>query len=223
MARAPELVNPNLSTGEVELRVETLEIVSTAPPLPFQLDEEGVDETLRLRYRWLDLRREKLQRNIRLRSQMVSIIRRVMESAGFLDIQTPILVQAHAGGRAGLRRSQPAPARAASTRCRSRRRSSSSCSSSPASTGTTRSPSASGTRICARIGFRRSRQLDVEMAFPDREFIIDLHGADGASGLASSASTSSSRFPSAACRTTKRCFATARTSPICGSASRSRT
>ena len=66
VARAPELVNPNLPTGEVELRVETLEIVSTAPPLPFQLDEEGVDETLRLRYRWLDLRRDKLQRNIRL-------------------------------------------------------------------------------------------------------------------------------------------------------------
>jgi aspartyl-tRNA synthetase len=91
VARAPELVNPNLPTGEVELRVQNLDIVSTAPPLPFQLDEEGVDETLRLRYRWLDLRREKLQRNIGLRAQMVSIIRRVMEEAGFLDVQTPIL------------------------------------------------------------------------------------------------------------------------------------
>ena len=60
VARAPGLVNPNLATGEVELRVETLDVVSTAPPLPFQLDEEGVDESLRLRYRWLDLRRDKL-------------------------------------------------------------------------------------------------------------------------------------------------------------------
>ena len=60
-------------------------------PLPFQLDEENVDETLRLRYRWLDLRREKLQRNLRLRAQMVGIIRRHMEAAGFLDIQTPLL------------------------------------------------------------------------------------------------------------------------------------
>ena len=60
-------------------------------PLPFQLDEENVDETLRLRYRWLDLRRDKLQRNITLRAQMVGIIRREMEAAGFLDIQTPIL------------------------------------------------------------------------------------------------------------------------------------
>jgi aspartyl-tRNA synthetase len=89
--RAPEAVNPELSTGEVELQVDRLEIVSRCPPLPFQLDEEGVDETLRLRYRWLDLRRPRMQRNIRLRAQMVSTIRRVMEEDGFLDIQTPIL------------------------------------------------------------------------------------------------------------------------------------
>jgi aspartyl-tRNA synthetase len=90
-ARAPEAVNPSLPTGGVELQVDTLEIVSRSTPLPFQLDDEGVDETLRLRYRWLDLRREKLQRNIALRARMVSTIRRVMERAGFLDIQTPIL------------------------------------------------------------------------------------------------------------------------------------
>jgi len=89
--RAPEAVNPNLPTGEVEIQVEKLHIVSRSTPLPFQLDEENVDETLRLRYRWLDLRREKLQRNIRLRGQMVWTIRRVMEEAGFVDIQTPIL------------------------------------------------------------------------------------------------------------------------------------
>ncbi len=89
--RAPEALNPELSTGEVELQVDRLEIVSRCPPLPFQLDEEGVDETLRLRYRWLDLRRPRMQRNIRLRAQMVSTIRRVMEEDGFLDIQTPIL------------------------------------------------------------------------------------------------------------------------------------
>ena len=91
VARAPETVNPSMPTGEVELQVRDLRIVSRSTPLPFQLDEEGVDETLRLRYRWLDLRREKLQRNIRLRAQMVGIIRREMEAAGFLDIQTPIL------------------------------------------------------------------------------------------------------------------------------------
>ena len=91
VARAPETVNDAMATGDVELHVDRLEIVATCPPLPFQLDEEGVDETLRLRYRWLDLRRPKLQRNIALRAQMVGIIRRTMEEAGFLDIQTPIL------------------------------------------------------------------------------------------------------------------------------------
>ena len=91
VARSAETVNSTMPTGEVELQVDELEIVSRSTPLPFQLDEEGVDETLRLRYRWLDLRRDKLQRNLRLRAQMVAIIRREMQEAGFLDIQTPIL------------------------------------------------------------------------------------------------------------------------------------
>lgn len=91
VARSAETVNPKMATGEVELAVDELVIVSRSTPLPFQLDEENVDETLRLRYRWLDLRREKLQRNLGLRAKMVGIIRRHMEDAGFLDIQTPIL------------------------------------------------------------------------------------------------------------------------------------
>src|SRR5437868_1987724 len=91
VARAPETVNPRMPTGEVELRVEELELVSRSTPLPFQLDEEGVDETLRFRYRWLDLRRPKLQRNIRVRGKMIGTIRRVMEEAGFVDVQTPLL------------------------------------------------------------------------------------------------------------------------------------
>jgi len=91
VARSPDTVNPKTATGEVELAVDDLTVVSRSTPLPFQLDEENVDETLRLRYRWLDLRREKLQRNLGLRAQMVGIIRRHMEEAGYLDIQTPIL------------------------------------------------------------------------------------------------------------------------------------
>ena len=91
VARSPENVNPELPTGEVELQVDQLEILSRCPPLPFQLDEEGVDETLRLRYRWIDLRRQRLQRNLRLRARMVSTIRATMEDAGFLEIETPIL------------------------------------------------------------------------------------------------------------------------------------
>ncbi len=89
--RAPEAVNPNLATGEVEVQVDRLEILSRCPPLPFQLDEEGVDETLRMRYRWIDLRRARLQRTIRMRAQAVSIIRQEMEASGFVDIETPIM------------------------------------------------------------------------------------------------------------------------------------
>jgi aspartyl-tRNA synthetase len=89
--RAPETVNPAMSTGEIEIQAEELEILSRSTTLPFQLDEEGVDETLRIRYRWLDLRRAKMQRNIRTRAKLVSIIRSEMESEGFVDIETPIM------------------------------------------------------------------------------------------------------------------------------------
>src|SRR3990170_2341216 len=93
MRRAPDAVNPSIGTGEVELHVDALEVVSGCPPLPFQLDEEGVDEALRYRYRWLDLRRSYLQRNIRMRAKVVSTIRRVMEQHGFVDIETPIMAK----------------------------------------------------------------------------------------------------------------------------------
>src|SRR5207249_3218948 len=89
--RSPETVNPKMQTGEVEVQVEELTVLSTCPPLPFQLDEENVDEALRMKYRWLDLRREHMQRNIRVRAQLVRIIREEMESEGFVDIETPML------------------------------------------------------------------------------------------------------------------------------------
>jgi aspartyl-tRNA synthetase len=91
--RSAETVNPAMATGEVELQATDLRIVSRSTPLPFQLDEEGVDETLRLRYRWLDLRRDKMQRNIRLRAKLISIIREEMEADGFVDIETPIMAK----------------------------------------------------------------------------------------------------------------------------------
>jgi aspartyl-tRNA synthetase len=93
-ARAPEAVNPSLPTGEVELHVERLEIVSSCEPLPFQLDEEGVDEALRLRWRYLDLRRERMQRNLHLSARAVSAIRRAMEEKGFVECWTPNLTKA---------------------------------------------------------------------------------------------------------------------------------
>ena len=94
VARSPETVNPKMATGQVELQVDGLEIVSRSTPLPFQLDEDNVDEVLRLRYRWLDLRTDRMQRNLRLSSAVVSAIRRRMEELGFIDFWTPSLTRA---------------------------------------------------------------------------------------------------------------------------------
>ena len=93
VARAPEAVNPNLPTGEVELQVDELEVLSPSTPLPFQVDEEGVDETLRLRYRWLDLRRPQMQRNLRLEHAVVQSIRRTMDERDFIDVWTPSMTR----------------------------------------------------------------------------------------------------------------------------------
>ena len=87
--RAPEAVNPNVPTGEVEIQVDELEIVARSEPLPFQLDDEGVEEPVRLRYRYLDLRRDRMQRNLRLSATVIAAIRRSMEEQGFIDIWTP--------------------------------------------------------------------------------------------------------------------------------------
>ena len=88
-ARAPEAANPNLPTGDVELQVDDLEIVARSEPLPFQLDEENVVESVRLRYRYLDLRRPRMQRNLRLSATVVGAIRRFMDEQGFVDVWTP--------------------------------------------------------------------------------------------------------------------------------------
>ncbi len=93
VARAPEAVNPSLATGEVELQVERLTILSRSTPLPFQLEEENVDESLRLRYRWLDLRTDRMQGNLRLSHTVVSAIRRTMDERGFIDIWTPSMTR----------------------------------------------------------------------------------------------------------------------------------
>jgi aspartyl-tRNA synthetase len=87
--RAPDAVNLNIPTGEVEIRVDELEIVARSEPLPFQLDDEGVEEPIRLRYRYLDLRRDRMQRNLRLSATVIAAIRRSMEEQGFIDVWTP--------------------------------------------------------------------------------------------------------------------------------------
>jgi aspartyl-tRNA synthetase len=93
-ARAPEAVNSGLPTGEVELQVDELQIVSRSEPLPFQLDEDNVEEGTRLRYRYLDLRRDRMQRNLRLSAAVVAAIRRFMDESGFVDVWTPNFTRA---------------------------------------------------------------------------------------------------------------------------------
>ena len=93
VARAAETMNAAMPTGAVELQVDELEIVSRSTPLPFQLDEEGVDETLRLRYRWLDLRTDRMQRSMRLSHAAISSIRRTMDGRGFIDVWTPSMTR----------------------------------------------------------------------------------------------------------------------------------
>jgi len=91
--RRPEgTLNERLATGEVELTDCTVEILASAEPPPFQLDDRlDIDEQVRLRYRFLDLRREKMQRNLRLRATVNSTIRRAMEAQGFCEVETPLL------------------------------------------------------------------------------------------------------------------------------------
>jgi aspartyl-tRNA synthetase len=91
--RAPEAVNPNLATGEVEIQVEALRILSRSTPLPFQIGDDTVEETTRLRYRWLDMRGERMQRNLRLAHTAIVGIRRTMDDLGFVDVWTPSMTR----------------------------------------------------------------------------------------------------------------------------------
>ncbi len=91
--RSPDTVNPRLATGEIELRCEVLEVLSPADALPFQLDDEGVDEALRIRHRALDLRRDEMAQRLRTRAHVTRIMRRYLEDRGFHDLETPVLTK----------------------------------------------------------------------------------------------------------------------------------
>jgi aspartyl-tRNA synthetase len=92
VSRSSETINPALPTGQVEVRIAELEIQGPAEELPIQVfGDQEFPEDLRLRYRFLDLRREKMHRNIILRSKVITSIRRRMVDQGFTELQTPIL------------------------------------------------------------------------------------------------------------------------------------
>lgn len=86
--------NPNMATGEIEVLAEDWTVLNEARPTPFEIARElEIDEALRLRYRYLDLRRERLQRNIALRHRITNFVRQFLNERGFLEIETPILLK----------------------------------------------------------------------------------------------------------------------------------
>ncbi|MGD0981354.1 MAG: aspartate--tRNA ligase [Solirubrobacteraceae bacterium] len=99
VARSPDTVNTSLATGEIELAVSELRVLATSPTPPFPIDEDvEVDETLRLRYRSIDLRRETMRDAIVLRHEIVAAIREELSARDFLEIETPILTIASPSG-----------------------------------------------------------------------------------------------------------------------------
>lgn len=92
-ARPEGTENPDLATGMVEIGVEELEVLSAAQTLPFMIDDRtDVDETVRLKHRYLDLRRPRMAANLRARSKATAAIRRTLDEAGFLEVETPTLI-----------------------------------------------------------------------------------------------------------------------------------
>jgi aspartyl-tRNA synthetase len=92
LQRSTDNVNPDIASGEIEVQISDTEVLGTCDPLPFTVfPEEKVGEETRLRYRFLDLRRQRMHKNILLRSAVIASIREKMTARGFLDLQTPIL------------------------------------------------------------------------------------------------------------------------------------
>jgi aspartyl-tRNA synthetase len=93
-ARPEGTVNTALSTGQVEVGECVVEVLNSAEPPPFPVDQraDDVDESVRLKYRYLDIRRERMQKNLRVRAKVNSAIRGAMEENGFLEVETPLLM-----------------------------------------------------------------------------------------------------------------------------------
>jgi len=92
--RRPEgTVNPNIASGEVEVLAHEIEILNPSITPPFQLDEDNLSETVRLTHRVLDLRREPMQKNLRLRYRVAMAVRKYLDARGFIDIETPMLTR----------------------------------------------------------------------------------------------------------------------------------
>ena len=86
-------VNANLVSGEIEVLARSIEILNTSATPPFQMDDENLSEMVRLEYRYLDLRRPQMQKNLRLRYKVAMAVRRFLDAQGFIDIETPMLTK----------------------------------------------------------------------------------------------------------------------------------
>lgn len=93
IARTEGTINPNMNTGKIEIVAEDLVVLSMAEPIPFQLDEKNVGEETRLKYRYIDLRRDEMQANLKLRYMVTKAMRRYLDDNGFMDMETPILTK----------------------------------------------------------------------------------------------------------------------------------
>lgn len=93
--RPTSMINPKLDTGTVEVEVKNLSVISKAHEMPFPIDTDGyeINEEIRMKYRYLDIRRPRMSRNLRLRSKMVAYIRNFLLEHDFVDVETPILTK----------------------------------------------------------------------------------------------------------------------------------
>ena len=94
LARDSEMINKKIPTGEIEVLADKIEILNASKPIPFQLDSMETSEEVRLKYRYLDLRRDEMQQRLRLRSKVTHFMRDFMDKNDFLDIETPFLTKA---------------------------------------------------------------------------------------------------------------------------------
>ncbi|HEX78528.1 MAG TPA: aspartate--tRNA ligase, partial [Dehalococcoidia bacterium] len=93
-ARPKGTENPKLATGEVEIIADSIEILNTSKTPPFYINEDiDVDENLRLKYRYLDFRRNRMKNNLLLRHRVIKYMRDFLDARGFIDIETPILIK----------------------------------------------------------------------------------------------------------------------------------
>ncbi len=94
IARASDMINKKIPTGEIEVLAGNIEILNTSKPIPFQLDSLDTSEEVRLKYRYLDLRRDEMQNRLRVRSKVTHYMRDFMDKHDFIDIETPFLTKA---------------------------------------------------------------------------------------------------------------------------------